>query len=116
MPNESSSFEETPPAPSRYSPPSATGVAAQRSKLEMAQDCQTDADWLARASHWADTNVLKAVARNPNTPDKVLLKLWEKFPETILENPVITLWEFSSSKPIAERIPKKVLFFLIKTF
>ena len=38
--------------------------------------------------------------------------MWEMFPETVTENPILTLWEFTSSKPVSSVIPKSVLFSL----
>jgi hypothetical protein len=121
MPNESISFEELILQPSAESASqemrvrrSSTG--AQRSQLEKAGDCQTESGWLARASRSSDPDVLKAVARNPNTPKRDLFRLWEMYPETVLQNPILTLWEFTSSKPVASQIPKAVLFSLYQNF
>jgi hypothetical protein len=38
------------------------------------------------------------------------------YPETVLQNPILTLWEFTSSKPVASQIPKAVLFSLYQNF
>lgn len=86
------------------------------SDLEMAGDCLTPPDWLARAARSSDEAVLKAVARNPNTPKRELFRLWTKFPEAAAENPIVTLWEFTSSKSVGSVIPKRVLVSIYQGF
>jgi len=86
------------------------------SDLEMAKDCLTPPDWLARAARSSDEAILKAVARNPNTPKRELFRLWMKFPEAAAENPVVTLWEFTSSKSVSSVIPKRVLVSIYQGF
>ena len=82
----------------------------------MAKDCLTPADWLARAARSSDGAVLNAVARNPNTPKRELFRLWMKLPEAAAENPVVTLWEFTSSKSVSSVIPKRVLVSIYQGF
>ena len=86
------------------------------SDLEMAGDCQTPSDWLAAAARSTDAEVLKAVARNPNTPKRELFRLWLRFPEAAAENPILTLWEFTSSDAVSSKIPKKMLLNLYQGF
>jgi hypothetical protein len=86
------------------------------SDLEMAGDCLTPPDWLARAARSSDEAVLNAVARNPNTPKRELFRLWMKLPEAAAENPVVTLWEFTSSKSVSSVIPKRVLVSIYQGF
>gem|GEM_PF-1830387 len=86
------------------------------SDLEMAKDCMTPPDWLARAARSSDEAVLNAVARNPNTPKRELFRLWMKLPEAAAENPVVTLWEFTSSKSVSSVIPKRVLVSIYQGF
>jgi len=86
------------------------------SDLEMAKDCLTPPDWLARAARSSDEAVLNAVARNPNTPKRELFRLWMKFPEAAAENPVVTLWEFTSSKSVSSVIPKRILVSIYQGF
>jgi len=93
-----------------------SACAGKRAQLEMAGNCQTEPSWLAWASRLSDPDILKAVAVNPNTPKKELFRLWEMFPETVTENPILTLWEFTSSKPVSSVIPKSVLFSLYQEF
>lgn len=82
----------------------------------MAGNCLTPPDWLARAARSLDEAVLKAVARNPNTPKRELFRLWRRFPEAAAENPIVTLWEFTSSKSVASVIPKRVLVSIYQGF
>lgn len=86
------------------------------SDLEKAGDCQTPPDWLAAAARSTDEEVLIAVARNPNTPKRELFRLWMRFPEAAAENPILALWEFTSSDAISSKIPKKMLLNLYQGF
>lgn len=90
--------------------------ASDDSDLQKALDCRTSSEWLARAARSSKEDILQAVARNPNTPERELLRLWIKIPEAAVENPIITLWEFTSSAPFASRIPKKKLASLYEAF
>lgn len=87
-----------------------------RSDLEIASDCMTPGEWLAAAAHYSDPRILKSVARNPNTPKRELFRLWGLFPEAVIENPIVTLWEFSSQGSVVSEIPKNVLFSLYQEF
>jgi hypothetical protein len=51
----------------------------------------------------------RAVARNPNTPLEVLRGLWLKYPECLLSNPVLILWEVTSPSEIPDLIGQPVL-------
>ena len=51
----------------------------------------------------------RAVARNPNAPLEVLRALWVEYPECVLENPVLTLWEVTSPSDIPDLIGQPVL-------
>jgi hypothetical protein len=50
----------------------------------------------------------RSVALNPNAPLEVLRKLWLKYPECLLENPVLTLWEVTSPGEIPDLIGQRV--------
>jgi len=82
----------------------------------MAQDCRTEPEWLSRASRSIDPVILAAIARNPNTPKPVLFRLWAKFPEAVIENPVLTLWEFTSNGPLMAGIRREVIVSLYEAF
>jgi hypothetical protein len=80
MPDESISFEEPTLEPSVEPNPQEmrarrAGAGARRSQLEKAGDCRTEPGWLARAARSVDPDILKAVARNPNTPKRNLFRL-----------------------------------------
>jgi len=121
MPNNITSNEECSLAPFESSSLNDEGTLACRvaqtfSDLEMAQDCQTEPEWLSRASRSIDPVVLAAIARNPNTPKPVLFRLWAKFPEAVIENPVLTLWEFTSNGPLMAGIRREVIVSLYQAF
>jgi len=60
-----------------------------------------------------DKTTQKAIAANPNTPTKVLMKLGEKYPEELLENPVFALLQLENPNLILE-IPENTLMGLLK--
>jgi hypothetical protein len=84
--------------------------------LEKARDCETLPTWLSWASHSTDPDLLREVARNPNTPMEDLLRLWGMFPDEVIHNPVVTLWEFTGSKSVSHKIPKDLLFKIYQAF
>ena len=84
--------------------------------LEKAGNCETSPTWLSWASHSTDPDLLRAVARNPNTSLKDLLRLWGLFPEEAIHNPVLTLWEFTGAKSVADKIPKDILLKIYQTW
>ena len=53
--------------------------------------------------------IQRAVAKNPNSPLEVLRMLWLKYPECLLMNPVLTLWEITSPEEIPDLIGQPVL-------
>lgn len=59
-----------------------------------------------------DQEILKAIATNPNTPPKLLLKLGAKFPQVLLDNPMFDLLLLENPNLISEiniAILKKLL-------
>ncbi len=121
MPPDITSIEECSIEPIASSPPNEDEARACRasqtlSDLELAQDCRTEPEWLSRASRSIDPVVLAAIARNPNTPKPVLFRLWAKFPEAVIENPVLTLWEFTSNGPLMAGIRREVIVSLYEAF
>ena len=51
----------------------------------------------------------RAVSLNPNAPLEVLRALWLEYPECLLENPVLTLWEVTLPSDIPDLIGQPVL-------
>lgn len=72
-------------------------------------DPALDSALLSQLSKSRCQNTKRAVARNPNTPMEVLRALWLKYPECVLENPVLTLWEVTSPGDIPDLIGSQVL-------
>lgn len=73
---------------------------------------------LAKSSH---PEIRRAVAENPNTPEKTLLTLWLEFPETMLANPIIDFWDFNDPGWIESSCPPDLasrlyLFFVAKNY
>ena len=50
----------------------------------------------------------RVLARNPNTPESLLFKLWGSFPAQFLQNPITDLWSFASPETIKEKLPLEV--------
>jgi hypothetical protein len=57
----------------------------------------------------------RAVAKNPNTPLEDLHHLWLSYPECVLENPILVMWEFTSPKEVPELISPSVLLALFNS-
>lgn len=57
----------------------------------------------------------RAVAKNPNTPLEDLHHLWLRYPECVLENPILVMWEFTSPKEVPELISTSVLLALFNS-
>ena len=57
----------------------------------------------------------RAVAKNPNTPLEDLHQLWLRYPECVLENPILVMWEFTSPKEVPELISTSVLLALFNS-
>jgi len=72
-------------------------------------DPALDSALLSQLSKSRCQNTKRAVARNPNAPMEVLRGLWLKYPECLLENPVLTLWEVTSPGEIPDLIGSPVL-------
>lgn len=69
-----------------------------------ASDPTTPPDILASLAKSSDSEVRRAVAENPNTPVEVLNTLWNKFPEALLANPIVALWELTEPAALQKNI------------
>jgi len=67
-------------------------------------DPTTPPDILASLAKSSETMVRRAVAENPNTPVEVLNTLWNKFPESLLANPIIAFWELTEPAALQKNI------------
>jgi len=72
-------------------------------------NCETAPEALSKLAKSKSKTTQRLVAENPNTPIPVLQKLWLKYPECVLSNPLLTLWEFSSPDLISEFVSHQVL-------
>ena len=72
-------------------------------------DPALDSALLSQLSKSRCQKTKRSVARNPNTPMEVLRGLWLKYPECLLENPVLTLWEVTSPGDIPDLVGQPVL-------
>ena len=104
--------EKTIPAPHEFTPASAAPSRADL--LRLAADPGTHPGRLAEIhkSTKRDRDINAALARNPATPNEVLQYLWRKDPDAILQNPIVTLWEFSMPGSTKRRISSVVQFAL----
>ena len=67
-------------------------------------DPATPPDILASLAKSSESAVRRAVAENPNTPVEVLNALWNKFPEALLANPIVALWELTEPAALQRSI------------
>jgi hypothetical protein len=67
-------------------------------------DPSTSIDDLISFSDDPRPEIQRALARNPNTPIDLLQHVWQAHPDCILENPILTLWEFTKTGSAAELI------------
>lgn len=69
-----------------------------------ASDPTTPPDILASLAKSPEASVRRAVAENPNTPLGILNTLWDKFPEAMLANPILALWELTEPAALQKNI------------
>ena len=71
--------------------------------LKEASILETSVTRLVELSRSPHQQVRAAVAKNPNTPRKILLALWRAHGKAILkDNPVLTLWEFCGASRLLD--------------
>ncbi len=80
--------------------------------IAVAADPSTSVEQLVSLADAPQEEIHRALARNPNTPVDLLQHFWETHPDCILENPVLTLWEFTKPESAVEFIGGKVLLLL----
>jgi len=72
--------------------------------LDFARSPKTSPAELAKLAEQNNRELHKAIARNPNTPENILQSLWELWPEAILENPIVDIWELTQSIPLHKKL------------
>ena len=77
--------------------------------IELAKDPGTSSCYLEELSRYSDRNVRRQVAFNPSTPESLLRDMWVTWPEAILENPIIDVWELTGSVPLYEKLDREGL-------
>jgi len=82
-------------------------------KLLLAQNPATPPHLLQQFAATKDEPTLKAVTANPNTPTTVLMKLGEKYPAVLLENPIFALLQLENPNFILE-MPQNTLIAFLK--
>ncbi|MFM8764417.1 MAG: hypothetical protein ACKOEZ_06245, partial [Spartobacteria bacterium] len=80
--------------------------------ITVAADPSTSVEQLVSLADAPQEEIHRALARNPNTPVDLLQHFWESHPDCLLENPVLTLWEFTKPGSAVEFIGGKVLLLL----
>ncbi len=74
-----------------------------------ATDPTTPPDVLSSLARSKKTSLQRAVALNPNTPQDVLNRLWERHPCSMLANPILDFWELTEPGTLFERISETAL-------
>jgi hypothetical protein len=89
-------------------------LPAGADRLALAADPGTPPDQLVEIQKQfaSDPSIQATLARNPATPQKLLLRLWRNDPAAILENPIVTFWEFSKPGSAKEHISFDIQFAL----
>lgn len=80
--------------------------------IAVAADPCTPAERLVSLADAPQEEIHRALARNPNTPVDLLQHFWETHPDCILENPILTLWEFTKSESALEFFGVRALLLL----
>ena len=87
--------------------------------IEMAKAENTGPYNLEELALIQSREVHRALASNPNTPEDLLQSLWVNWPEAILENPIIDIWDLTQSTPLHIRLKSDVIWswyhYFIKT-
>ncbi len=78
-------------------------------KLSAASNPATPQAHLQQLAESPELEVRLAVASNPNSSESLLQSLWMKHPESLLGNPILTLWEFNKTGTLASHIGHGVL-------
>ena len=73
-----------------------------------AADPSTPPPTLAALANRQDPRILAALARNPNTPDPALMRLWMADPLALLENPILEYRLLMNGQPLYDWLPLKL--------
>ena len=73
-----------------------------------AADPSTPPPTLAALANRKDPLIRAALARNPNTPDPVLMRLWMADPLALLENPLLEYRLLMNGQPLYDWLPLKL--------
>lgn len=77
--------------------------------LALAQDEQTPPDVLRELSKTSSPTVLEHIALNPNAPTEVLVRLGQRFPDALMENPVLPLLLIENPRLFADMTDETAL-------
>ncbi|MFM8983713.1 MAG: hypothetical protein ACKOLA_12595 [Spartobacteria bacterium] len=77
--------------------------------LAVASDPSSSVEVLIAFANDPRPEIQQALGRNPNTPLDLLHQVWQQHPACILENPILTLWEFNRTGTLASQIGHGVL-------
>ena len=77
--------------------------------IEIAKNPRTSSMNLEELSRYPDRMVRRQVAFNPSAPESLLRELWATWPEAILENPIIDVWELTGAAPLYKRLDQEGL-------
>ena len=94
-------------------PSDALSEADQQIALLIAQNPATPSHLLERLSQHQEPEVLRALAKNPNTPQEALFVVGQKYTQEFLENPIVPLW-FLEQPDLIGRMPAGLLFRLLE--
>ena len=88
--------------------PAGTAPVAQSDLQAAAADPSTAPATLAALANREDPRIRAALARNPNTPEPVLMRLWTGEPLALLENPLLEYRLLMNGEPLCSWLPLQV--------
>ena len=88
--------------------PAGTAPVAQSDLHSAAADPSTAPATLAALANREDPRIRAALARNPNTPEPVLMRLWTGEPLALLENPLLEYRLLMNGEPLCSWLPLQV--------
>ncbi|MGK7944665.1 MAG: HEAT repeat domain-containing protein [Microcystaceae cyanobacterium] len=66
----------------------------------VAQNINTSPETLTQLGTSNNEEIIRAIARNPNTPTNIVIELGSKFPDELAENPILDLWLLEDIHPL----------------
>ncbi|NQZ65383.1 MAG: HEAT repeat domain-containing protein, partial [Crocosphaera sp.] len=66
----------------------------------VAENVNSSPETLTKLAENSNEDILKALVSNPSTPTEILIKLGDKFPQELVNNPIVDLWLLEDDNPL----------------